>query len=98
MPNRAGAISRSLSSKESYSMTIPLHVLVKRSLGVACVVLVLSAGVASGQTTTFTYQGRLTDGGTPANGPYDLQFNLYDALTNGSLQGSPSTVTKTGVD
>ncbi len=28
---------------------------------------------------TFTYQGRLTDGGTMANGNYDLRFILYTA-------------------
>jgi photosystem II stability/assembly factor-like uncharacterized protein len=54
--------------------------------------------VAAAQTSTITYQGRLTDGGTPPNGLYDFQFKLYDALTGGSLQGSPNTVTKTGVN
>ncbi len=28
----------------------------------------------------FTYQGRLTDGGAPANGDYDFEFTLYDSL------------------
>lgn len=28
--------------------------------------------------TAFTYQGRLNDGGRPANGSYDLKFTLYD--------------------
>ena len=36
----------------------------------------------------FTYQGRLTDGGDPANGTYDLQFALYDAASGGSQAGS----------
>ncbi|MGA3283381.1 MAG: hypothetical protein ABSD57_02830 [Verrucomicrobiota bacterium] len=27
--------------------------------------------------TAFTYQGKLTDGGNPTNGMYDLQFTLY---------------------
>jgi hypothetical protein len=36
----------------------------------------------------FTYQGRLNDGGAPANGNYDLIFNLYDAPTNGNVLGS----------
>ena len=36
--------------------------------------------------TGFTYQGRLTDGGSPANGEYDLQFYVYDALSGGSWQ------------
>jgi hypothetical protein len=41
--------------------------------------IVLSAGALFGQTSGFTYQGRLTDGGMPANGNYDLQFALFDA-------------------
>jgi len=38
--------------------------------------------------TSFTYQGRLTDGGSPANGVYDLRFILYDAETGGAQIGS----------
>jgi hypothetical protein len=55
-------------------------------------------GVSLAQSTAFTYQGRLTDGGTGANGAYDVQFKLYDALALGNLQGSPDTITKTGVN
>src|SRR6185369_16358988 len=39
------------------------------------------------QTTSFTYQGRLSDGGLPANGVYDLQFKLFDAASGGAQQG-----------
>ena len=42
-----------------------------------------STAVGSG----FTYQGRLNDGGVPANGPYDFQFGLYDAPDLGSQIG-----------
>lgn len=38
---------------------------------------------AHAQGTAFTYQGRLDDGGAPANGVYDLRFRLYDAPTGG---------------
>lgn len=41
--------------------------------------------------TGFTYQGKLTDGGVPANGMYDLEFKLYDALSGGSPVGSTVT-------
>lgn len=41
--------------------------------------------------TAFTYQGRLTDGGQPANGSYDLKFTLYDDPANGSVVGVPVT-------
>ncbi len=50
---------------------------------------------ATALTPTFTYQGRLTDGGSPANGTYDLRFILYDAETGGSQVGS--TVTREDV-
>ncbi len=36
------------------------------------------------QETAFTYQGRLTDDGSPANGYYDMLFSLYDAASGGN--------------
>ncbi len=45
--------------------------------------------------TAFTYQGRLTDGGQPADGTYDFRFRLFDAASGGSQVGS--TVTRSGV-
>ena len=41
-------------------------------------------------TETFTYQGRLTDGGAPANGIYDLRFSVFDQETSGTQYGSTS--------
>jgi hypothetical protein len=38
--------------------------------------------------TTFTYQGQLTDGGSPADGEYDLRFDLYDQASAGNLLGT----------
>lgn len=37
--------------------------------------------------TAFTYQGRLTDNGAPANGKYDFIFALYDGETGGTQIG-----------
>ena len=42
---------------------------------------------ASALGSGFTYQGRLTDGGEPANGTYDLRFYLYDAASGGAQVG-----------
>jgi hypothetical protein len=42
--------------------------------------------------TAFTYQGRLTDGGSPANGDYDFEFRLYDADSGDGQVGSTVTV------
>ncbi len=41
-------------------------------------------GVGSG----FNYQGELRDGGSPANGQYDLSFALFDDPTGGTQIGS----------
>jgi hypothetical protein len=53
--------------------------------------LLFSESLASGQGTAFAYQGRLNDGGAPANGNYDLEFSLYDAVTNGNQVGPALT-------
>ena len=50
------------------------------------------------QGTAFTYQGRLTDNGSLANGYYDMLFCLYDAPTmgtqvDGTLMGTAVPVT-----
>lgn len=42
--------------------------------------------------TTFTYQGMLTDNTQPANGTYDLQFTLYDAVSGGQQMGNIVTL------
>ena len=69
-------------------------------LFVLTALLALAANVAYAQTGTITYQGRLTDGGTAANGTYDLRFTLWDAVILGNQipVGSPITLTKTGVN
>src|SRR5438105_373778 len=57
----------------------------------------LNAGQVFSQTTSFTYQGRLTDGGNPANGSYDLQFTLWDSGGTQQPQPTPVTVTRNAV-
>jgi len=56
-------------------------------------ILLLTAPAALAQGSAFTYQGRLTDGGTPPTGTYELEFKLYDAATGGTQQPQPSPVT-----
>lgn len=54
-------------------------------------VSVLMAASAAAQMplgTAFAYQGRLHDGGAPANGAYDLRFELYDLPSGGTQQGA----------
>src|SRR5712691_6601236 len=66
--------------------------------------LILVAGIfwagavsVSAQTTSFTYQGPLTDGGTAANGNYDLQFALWDSLSGGAQVGSTQSLNTVAV-
>ena len=64
---------------------------------IALGLLFVNATAANAQSTAFTYQGRLSDQGAPANGAYDFQFSLYDAPTNGNHLGSTLTGTGVGV-
>jgi hypothetical protein len=63
-------------------------------LGVICLLLLglISPTQAAPLGTAFTYQGRLTDNGQPANGPFDFIFTLYNAASGGSTVGSPVTL------
>src|SRR5438105_407695 len=69
-----------------------------RVLLIPALILLTLARTASAQTTSFTYQGRLTDGGMPANGNYDLQFALWDSLSSGNQIGSTQTLSTVGVN
>jgi len=47
--------------------------------------------------TTFSYQGRLTDAGNPANATYDMQFKLFDTPDVGGGVQQGSTITNGSV-
>ncbi len=61
----------------------------------AIIILALSVNTLTAQSTTFSYQGNMNSGGTPANGNHDFEFALFDSLAGGSQLGS--TLTKTNV-
>ncbi|TFH36779.1 MAG: hypothetical protein E4G99_04130 [Anaerolineales bacterium] len=46
--------------------------------------------------TSFTYQGSLIDGGSPASGAYDFEFKLFNDASVGTQVGS--TVTKDDIE
>jgi hypothetical protein len=62
------------------------------------IILLIASGSASAQDpgstvqtpegTAFTYQGRLSQSSVPANGTFDFEFYLFDALTGGSQIGA----------
>src|SRR2546423_3011727 len=49
------------------------------------------------QGPAFTYQGRLADTGSPANGDYDLKFSLFDDPSAGNQVGDSLTNSPTSV-
>ncbi|HZS48069.1 MAG TPA: tail fiber domain-containing protein [Blastocatellia bacterium] len=55
----------------------------KLFLMISVVVMFVTTTSASGQTSSFTYQGKLTDGTAAANGTYQMTFTLFDSATNG---------------
>jgi hypothetical protein len=67
----------------------------KLFLVVSAILIVVNSTLA--QTTSFTYQGKLTDGSNPASGTYDFQFALFDSLSGGTQIGSTLTLAGTSV-
>src|SRR5215212_9688537 len=49
------------------------------------------ANRALAQSTIFTYQGRLSVNGTPANGLYDFKVTIYKIEVNGEIIAGPLT-------
>jgi len=74
-----------------------------RCLCLLLLAIAVSSTAANAQTTAFSYQGRLTDGGTAASGNYDLQFRLFDtaAAGTGTQQGTalllPAVAVESGI-
>jgi hypothetical protein len=67
---------------------------VRRSLQALAIAL-CAAGPALAQTSAFTYQGRLVDAGTPADGTFQFQFRLFDTPAAGA--GTPIGPVLTGL-
>lgn len=61
-------------------------------------ILTLVAPWAHSQSTAFTYQGRLTLGGAPVSGNWDITFKLYDDASAGSQVGGTLTNTAVAVN
>ena len=63
-------------------------------LGTLCLAATLVAfafGTICAQTTAFNYQGSLKDGGTAANGSFQMQFKLFDSVGGAGQIGSTIT-------
>jgi hypothetical protein len=80
--------------------TMPKRSILKR-IFMSFALIVMTTIMACAQGTGFNFQGRLNDGTSPANGRYDLQFRLFDAVAGGNPIGSlvsrPNTILINGV-
>jgi len=69
-----------------------INILKRATLAMLLATLPSPLVAALEQGSDFTYQGFLTDGGAPANGVYDLQFTVYNAVAVGAPVGATTTV------
>ncbi|HET8678245.1 MAG TPA: hypothetical protein VFO63_20750, partial [Blastocatellia bacterium] len=60
-------------------------------------VWLLGSSTSFAQGSGFTYQGRLTDNGNPADGIFDLEFRLFDTQDVGTGAQQGPTITQTTV-
>lgn len=58
----------------------------------ACCILAFTAPCFQAQTSVFSYQGSVSVSGSPANGSFDMQFKLFDALSGGVQQGTTNSL------
>ncbi len=65
-----------------------------KCFAVSIFIFVLCTGVWA-QGTDFSYQGNLTNTGSPANGQFDFEFALFESPLGGPQVGS--TLTRTGI-
>jgi len=65
----------------------------KLNITVLVLVAMMTCGVTGlqAQSTIWTYQGRLNTSTGIANGSYDLQFAVFNAVTSGAQQGPTLT-------
>ena len=63
----------------------------------ALLIFNLARATTFAQGTAFTYQGRLNDNGSPANGSYDLAFKLFATNRNGTTLAGPATNSATAI-
>jgi hypothetical protein len=73
--------------KQILGLPVRAHVHTLKAVSGSMCLLLCFLYTVQAQSSAFTYQGKLTDGGTAANGQYDLTFRLFDAAAGGSQIG-----------
>jgi hypothetical protein len=85
-------IDKEVGRKRRKEMFGSKYIIVSNLVFVISLFLLIGVTPVSAQSTAFTYQGRLTDNNQPANGIYDFEFKLFDAVTGGTQDGTARQV------
>lgn len=78
-------------SRKSFAHHPSIHLLL------LSLVWLLASSTSFAQGSAFTYQGRLTDSGNPADGIFDIEFRLFDTQDVGTGAQQGPTVTQSSV-
>lgn len=81
-----------LSKSQCRELLPALRRMKMRTILLACIVLLLAWGTAFAQSTEFTYQGKLLDGGLAPTATYDIEFRLWDVGAGGTTPLATQTV------
>ena len=69
-----------------------------KKLALLVLMVVMTSGISLAQTSGFTYQGKLADGGSPANGSYQFECKLFEGgpfrgnCQDASLRRAPQAI------
>jgi len=63
-----------------------------KNLALLFSIIVVASVTCLAQTSAITYQGKLGNGGAPANGDYQFEFKLFDSDLAGNQVGSTQTI------
>jgi hypothetical protein len=63
-----------------------------QNISIGLLLVFLTAGAGLAQTSAITYQGKLTDNGSPATGNYEMRFRLFDQAADGFEIGTPKII------
>lgn len=97
-PDRTNPVSRPIAltiALFEVTRRLPFKPLMKtKSIRLACLLATLFAlpTVARAQGSAFTYQGRLTENGSPTSSTNDFTFTLYNAASGGATVGVSNVI------
>ncbi|MEZ5426818.1 MAG: tail fiber domain-containing protein [Pyrinomonadaceae bacterium] len=68
-----------------------------RRIAPALLIFLLSAGIIRAQSSSFTYQGKLVDNNSAANGTYEMEFSLFDSAVGGNQISTTNSISNVTV-